>query len=463
MSLPITSPDEAIDRARSALGKKTEYKLGKGGMNPKLATPSVKNQCDCTGFLAWAFGISRHLKDNPYYIQLNGGWFETTAIFKDVNSPNGIFTRLDAPRVGAIAVYGDSGGSQGHIGLITEVSGGKVKKVIHCSLSAWNNQKDSIQENSAKALTDNPAVNYGWFSGYSDASLIPLTQPVSATKSGGKTFRLAPADREGASLLPSALRGPGKVSSPAHSAPAPGNPLKVLFTIGNPPKYIAWHFPGENTFFYQSHATINADGAPNAYNETDTGIDWLLNAGAPTRKLPNGKPDKSQPHHLWKWWALSLGPGNRPYKQTPGQPFPGHYISMTALVDGNKPVTDPARYVDSNSIPFLVLPGGQYGGAKKGDLGWIINRKNGKATGAIFADVGPAGKLGELSIHAADLLGLNSNPKNGGTSRKDILYIVFPGSGTGKPVSASTIQTKAKALFTQWGGDARVGQLPPLV
>jgi hypothetical protein len=461
MSIPITSPDEAIERARTALGKKTGYKLGKGGMNPKLETPAVNNQCDCTGFLAWAFGISRYLKDNPYYIQLNGGWFETTAIFKDVNSPNGIFTKLDAPKVGAIAVYGDSGGSQGHIGLITEVSGGKVKKVIHCSLSAWNNQKDAIQENSAKALTDNSAVNYGWFSGYSDASIIPLTQPVSASKSAAKASSLTPAQREGAPLLRSASSGSRKASGAA--AAAPGNPLKVLFTIGNPPKYIAWHFPGENTFFYQSHATINADGATNAYNEKDTGIDRLLNAGAPTRKLPNGKPDKSQPHHLWKWWALSLGPGNHPRKQTSGHPHPGFYISTTALVDANHPDSDPARYVDSNTIPFLVLPGGQYGGAKKGDLGWIINRQNGKATGAIFADVGPAAKLGELSIHAAGLLGLNSNPKNGGTSRKDILYIVFPGSGTGKPIAASTIQSKAKTLFNEWGGDARVGQLPPLV
>lgn len=63
MSIPVTSPDQAIERARTALGRNTEYKLGKGGMNPKLDTPSVKNQCDCTGFLAWAFGISRHLKD----------------------------------------------------------------------------------------------------------------------------------------------------------------------------------------------------------------------------------------------------------------------------------------------------------------------------------------------------------------------------------------------------------------
>jgi hypothetical protein len=71
--------------------------------------------------------------------------------------------------------------------------------------------------------------------------------------------------------------------------------------------------------------------------------------------------------------------------------------------------------------PFLVLPGGQSGGARRGDLGWIINRANKKATGAIFADVGPKGEMGKLSIRAAHLLGLKEDPKNGGTSRKKIL------------------------------------------
>jgi hypothetical protein len=32
-------------------------------------------------------------------------------------------------------------------------------------------------------------------------------------------------------------------------------------------------------FYYESDLQVDADGAPNAYNPTDTGIDYLANAG----------------------------------------------------------------------------------------------------------------------------------------------------------------------------------------
>jgi hypothetical protein len=51
---------------------------------------------------------------------------------------------------------------------------------------------------------------------------------------------------------------------------------------------------------------------------------------------------------------------------------------------------------------------------------------------------------------------LKDNPKNGGTFRKEILYIVFPGSGNGKPRSPHQIQALAARLFADWDGDARV-------
>ena len=239
MITPIASPDEVVERARTALGKKTEYKLGKGGYKPGLTTPAPAGKCDCTGFLAWAFGISREL-DNPYYKQLNGGWFETSAIYKDIQSPYGIFGQLDKPQVGAVAVYGDSGGHEGHIGLITEVKNGKVQKVIHCSSSAWKKDGDAIAENAIKALTDNPAVRYGWFSGYSDHLLTPLALPVDTTGSKPLAKFLA----ETTSLLPSTRKG---ILKSAASIPPPAartaSDIEILFSLGNPPKHIAWHFP----------------------------------------------------------------------------------------------------------------------------------------------------------------------------------------------------------------------------
>jgi hypothetical protein len=58
---------------------------------------------------------------------------------------------------------------------------------------------------------------------------------------------------------------------------------------------------------------------------------------------------------------------------------------------------------------------------------------------------------------------LKDNPKNGGTFRKEILYIVFPGSGNRKPRSPHQIQALAARLFADWSGDARVNTLPNLI
>jgi hypothetical protein len=56
--LPVSSPEDALARARTALGKTIEYKLGKGRMNPGPATPPPAGQGDCSGHIAWCLGLS---------------------------------------------------------------------------------------------------------------------------------------------------------------------------------------------------------------------------------------------------------------------------------------------------------------------------------------------------------------------------------------------------------------------
>jgi hypothetical protein len=65
--------------------------------------------------------------------------------------------------------------------------------------------------------------------------------------------------------------------------------------------------------------------------------------------------------------------------------------------------------------------------------------------------VGPASKIGEASIALAAALGIPSNPKNGGTAH-GIVYIVFPGSQQGWPLSQAEIDQYGAALFAKWGG-----------
>src|SRR5438477_8683441 len=136
-----------------------------------------------------------------------------------------------------------------------------------------------------------------------------------------------------------------------------------------------------SAFFYESGLMIDADGAYRAYHPDNTsGLDYLGNAGKPGN-----------------WWALVTDngkPNGNPVIQSDDDPAPGYYISTTSLEDPKKDRTDPRRYVDSESINFFVLPG-KLGLAKLGDFGVVIRPKTNIYDYAIYADSGPANKLGE--------------------------------------------------------------------
>jgi hypothetical protein len=191
---------------------------------------------------------------------------------------------------------------------------------------------------------------------------------------------------------------------------------------------------GSSAFFYESGMTIDADGAPNAYHPDNTGLDDLANAGTPGR-----------------WEGLAKDAEGEPFIQGPGDPFPGYYVSATALADRSKPVNDPTRYVDASKIPFVVLPGGMARqlGARPGDFAAVFNQRNGKSSYAIFGDVGPYDRIGEGSVALAENLGIRSDARNGG-ARRGILYLVFPGSGNGRPRTFEEISAEGQKLLQAW-------------
>lgn len=112
------------------------------------------------------------------------------------------------------------------------------------------------------------------------------------------------------------------------------------------------------------------------------------------------------------------------------------------------------KSVDSEQIPYFVLPGGWYAkkGISLGDIAAVIY--NDKVEYAIFADVGPAHKIGEGSIALAQALGhdplINGIVKVG--IDKDVIYIIFPGSGDGTPQDVGAIRSKGEALLKALGG-----------
>jgi hypothetical protein len=100
-----------------------------------------------------------------------------------------------------------------------------------------------------------------------------------------------------------------------------------------------WHLPDSQTFFVISRMAIDADGAPNAYNPEDTGLDELANAGSPAH-----------------WNGIIIDEAGVPLIQQESDPYPGYYISCTSLYDKNKKFTDPTGYVDASRVPYVAFP-----------------------------------------------------------------------------------------------------------
>ena len=137
--LPSICTAQTLQRANSALGLRTVYQLGKGGFDPTIPMAS---SCDCSGFVAWAIGIPRELPPG------SNKWLSTDSYW-DGGPPvcPNLFTQTDLQQAqpGDLLVYPDSGGHQGHIGIVTQVDHSMPTLVIHCSLGNYNNYHDAVR------------------------------------------------------------------------------------------------------------------------------------------------------------------------------------------------------------------------------------------------------------------------------------------------------------------------------
>lgn len=174
---------------------------------------------------------------------------------------------------------------------------------------------------------------------------------------------------------------------------------------------------------FTADADIDADGANGqngslvAYNNTDTGSDYLANAGM---AIKNGRVvcDKS-----WARKIVILGDDNEP------KLFPGGLIaSKTAYKHQGRNPRSPDAYVDSETVPYLVVPPvviNETKGVVLGCRGLI--HFGGRSIECVVADVGPKKLVGEMSIAAARALGIPPSPRNGGRKVPDVGYELWPG------------------------------------
>jgi hypothetical protein len=147
-----------LARAQAAVSLGIRYKLGKGGMNPGSPTPASGGQCDCSGFVAWCYGMSRKTTEN-FYVNFNRGWIETTAVWTDIGKSVGMFEPIQK-RPGAVVVYPDAGGNQGHIGIIVDAT-----RVVHCSSGNDARYGNAIQVTPLTVFNNNPSSRFGWLYG----------------------------------------------------------------------------------------------------------------------------------------------------------------------------------------------------------------------------------------------------------------------------------------------------------
>lgn len=165
---------------------------------------------------------------------------------------------------------------------------------------------------------------------------------------------------------------------------------------------------------FTSGMTVDADGSPHAYHaDDDLALDYLTNAGQPGN-----------------WWGIVADPKGNPYVQKSTDPAPGFYVSCTSLFRKEYELHDPRRYIDAETIPYIVIPMAMRSRVKPKFMGChceVENTENGKKCFAVLADMGNNDKIGEGSIALAAALGINANPKKGGMRRPVIHYKIHPG------------------------------------
>lgn len=250
--------------------------------------------------------------------------------------------------------------------------------------------------------------------------------------------------------------------------PAPTDPtmidymdgIQIFRPVGLPPR-VEW----------VGDMSIDADGSPRAAHPSDwgplqgpaLGLDAPENMG--DYKDPEGK---TFPFYTMvrKWWGIYVDPSTgQPKIQGPGEPYPGFFVSTTALVDKRYVSGDPRRYLDSEKIPYIAVPPELVKhGVRLGDLAFVS--KGGRSSFAVVGDIGPRRKIGEGSIALAVALGLSLSdrmariigyenpPGSSGADRKSgIKFVIFTGSspGQGKPIEVAKVQADGARLAAGLG------------
>lgn len=176
---------------------------------------------------------------------------------------------------------------------------------------------------------------------------------------------------------------------------------------------------------FTADADIDADGANGqngkqaAYMVGNGGSEHLANGGM---KMQDGRVVIAE---SWARDIVILGPDGQP-KEFPN----GVIASKTAYRFPGLAIDNPAAHVDSETVPYIVVPPQiieRTKGAVLGCMARATNLRTGKVVAGVVADVGPKPKVGEVSIEMARSLGIPESPRHGGVDDPIIRYELWPG------------------------------------
>lgn len=168
------------------------------------------------------------------------------------------------------------------------------------------------------------------------------------------------------------------------------------------------------------------------------------------------------------FFAMATDAGGAPIIRRSSDPRPGYFVSTTALKQAGEDARTPQAQLDSNTVPYVVIPSTWQSsgepGPRLGDFGVAWRRSNGKFAYFIAGDIGSRNQLGEGSIALHQALGNDPFMDRFGVRRarkgiggRDVVYVIFPHSArAGERIDAASIERATASQLQHFGGVERL-------